>query len=134
MAKEASDIILTDDNFSSIVKAVMWGRNVYDSISKFLQFQLTVNVVAVIVAFTGACITQVRSNGNKRNEYQIQRRETLTHFNFDGVGPILERHLWRLSTDKKIWKGHKMYVTFTLSFLTWNNNSEPMHWHMFGLP
>uniref|UniRef100_A0A8C3HSB6 Calcium-transporting ATPase n=1 Tax=Chrysemys picta bellii TaxID=8478 RepID=A0A8C3HSB6_CHRPI len=58
VAKEASDIILTDDNFSSIVKAVMWGRNVYDSISKFLQFQLTVNVVAVVVAFTGACITQ----------------------------------------------------------------------------
>uniref|UniRef100_A0A8C2AHB4 Calcium-transporting ATPase n=1 Tax=Cyprinus carpio TaxID=7962 RepID=A0A8C2AHB4_CYPCA len=61
VAKEASDIILTDDNFSSIVKAVMWGRNVYDSISKFLQFQLTVNVVAVIVAFTGACITQVHA-------------------------------------------------------------------------
>jgi calcium-translocating P-type ATPase len=55
VAKEASDIILTDDNFTSIVKAVMWGRNVYDSIAKFLQFQLTVNVVAVIVAFTGAC-------------------------------------------------------------------------------
>jgi len=55
VAKEASDIILTDDNFSSIVKAVMWGRNVYDSIAKFLQFQLTVNVVAVIVAFLGAC-------------------------------------------------------------------------------
>ncbi|KAF7666908.1 hypothetical protein LDENG_00088480 [Lucifuga dentata] len=58
VAKEASDIILTDDNFNSIVKAVMWSRNVYDSISKFLQFQLTVNVVAVVVAFTGACITQ----------------------------------------------------------------------------
>merc|ERR1711892_1393942 len=55
VAKEASDIILTDDNFTSIVKAVMWGRNVYDSISKFLQFQLTVNVVAIIVAFIGAC-------------------------------------------------------------------------------
>jgi Ca2+ transporting ATPase len=55
VAKEASDIILTDDNFTSIVKAVMWGRNVYDSIAKFLQFQLTVNVVAVIVAFLGAC-------------------------------------------------------------------------------
>lgn len=65
VAKEASDIILTDDNFSSIVKAVMWGRNVYDSISKFLQFQLTVNVVAVIVAFTGACITQVDRSINK---------------------------------------------------------------------
>lgn len=58
VAKEASDIILTDDNFSSIVKAVMWGRNVYDSIAKFLQFQLTVNVVAVVVAFIGACAVQ----------------------------------------------------------------------------
>lgn len=56
VAKEASDIILTDDNFNSIVKAVMWGRNVYDSISKFLQFQLTVNVVAVVCAFVGACV------------------------------------------------------------------------------
>uniref|UniRef100_A0A915ACR4 Calcium-transporting ATPase n=1 Tax=Parascaris univalens TaxID=6257 RepID=A0A915ACR4_PARUN len=55
VAKEASDIILTDDNFISIVKAVIWGRNVYDSIAKFLQFQLTVNVVAVTIAFIGAC-------------------------------------------------------------------------------
>nr|CDS31938.1 expressed protein [Hymenolepis microstoma] len=54
VAKEASDIILTDDNFTSIVKAVMWGRNVYDSIAKFLQFQLTVNCVAITVAFIGA--------------------------------------------------------------------------------
>lgn len=58
VAKEASDIILTDDNFTSIVKAVMWGRNVYDSIAKFLQFQLTVNVVAIVVAFVGACAIQ----------------------------------------------------------------------------
>jgi Ca2+ transporting ATPase len=57
VAKEASDIILTDDNFSSIVKAVMWGRKVYDSIAKFLQFQLTVNIVAVSVAIIGATIT-----------------------------------------------------------------------------
>lgn len=42
VAKQASDIILLDDNFASIVKAVKWGRNVYDSIAKFLQFQLTV--------------------------------------------------------------------------------------------
>src|SRR5215475_9931926 len=54
VAKEASDIILLDDNFSSIVKAVLWGRNVYDSIRKFVQFQLTVNIVAVVVAFVGA--------------------------------------------------------------------------------
>jgi len=54
VAKEASDIVLLDDNFSSIEKAVLWGRNVYDSIRKFIQFQLTVNIVAVIVAFVGA--------------------------------------------------------------------------------
>lgn len=54
VAKEASDIIITDDNFSSIVKAVMWGRNVYDSIAKFVQFQVTVNVVAITTAFLGS--------------------------------------------------------------------------------
>lgn len=47
IAREAASVILLDDNFESIVKAVMWGRNIYDSIKKFLQFQLTVNVVAV---------------------------------------------------------------------------------------
>ena len=52
--KEAADIILMDDNFDSIVKAVKWGRNVYDSVRKFLQFQLTVNVVAIVIAFYGA--------------------------------------------------------------------------------
>eukprot|EP01117_Protostelium_nocturnum_P020224 TRINITY_DN8_c0_g2_i1.p1 TRINITY_DN8_c0_g2~~TRINITY_DN8_c0_g2_i1.p1 ORF type:complete len:1045 (-),score=339.09 TRINITY_DN8_c0_g2_i1:59-3193(-) len=54
VAKDACDIILMDDNFSSIEKAVMWGRGVYDSIQKFLQFQLTVNIVAVVIAFVGA--------------------------------------------------------------------------------
>ena len=53
VAKDASDIILMDDNFNSIVQAIKWGRNVYDSIAKFLQFQLTVNVVAVVLAFLG---------------------------------------------------------------------------------
>ena len=56
VAKEASDIIITDDNFTSIVKAISWGRNVYDSISKFLVFQLTVNVVAVSVSLIGAAV------------------------------------------------------------------------------
>jgi len=55
VAKEACDIILTDDNFSSIVKAVIWGRNIYDSISKFLQFQLAATCVAVTLVFVGAC-------------------------------------------------------------------------------
>jgi Ca2+ transporting ATPase len=54
VAKSACDIMLTDDNFASIVKAILWGRNVFDSISKFIQFQLTVNIVAISVAVVGA--------------------------------------------------------------------------------
>lgn len=54
LAKEASDIVLLDDNFASIVTSVMWGRNIYDSIRKFLQFQLTVNLVALAMSFLGA--------------------------------------------------------------------------------
>ena len=56
VAKDASDIVLMDDNFVSIVKAVMWGRNVYDSIRKFLQFQLTVNVGALLISFVSAVL------------------------------------------------------------------------------
>eukprot|EP00750_Incisomonas_marina_P002671 INCI12548.2.p1 GENE.INCI12548.2~~INCI12548.2.p1 ORF type:complete len:1364 (-),score=264.61 INCI12548.2:3126-6926(-) len=54
IAKGACDIVLMDDNFKSIVQAVKWGRNVFDSIGKFLQFQLTVNVVALFIAMLGA--------------------------------------------------------------------------------
>ena len=58
MAKEAAGIILLDDNFNSIVRAVVWGRNIYDNIRCFLQFQLTVNVVAVVLAMVGAITIQ----------------------------------------------------------------------------
>ena len=56
IAKAAADIILMDDSFHSIVKAVMYGRNVYDCIRKFVQFQLTVNVVAVFMTLLGGII------------------------------------------------------------------------------
>lgn len=51
VAKEASDIILMDDNFASIVKAILWGRSIKACVQKFLQFQLTVNIVAVSITF-----------------------------------------------------------------------------------
>ena len=54
IAKEASDIILMDDNFASIVKAIMWGRCVNDAVRKFLQFQISTNITAVIVTFVSA--------------------------------------------------------------------------------
>ena len=54
VAKEASAIILMDDNFNSIVKAMMWGRAVNDAVKKFLQFQVTVNITAVMLTFVSA--------------------------------------------------------------------------------
>ena len=56
IAKEASDIIIIDNNFSSIVVAIIYGRNIYDNIRKFLQFQLSVNFCACLLVFICACI------------------------------------------------------------------------------
>ena len=58
LAKMASDIVILDDNFSSIVSALKWGRCIYDNIRSFLQFQLTVNLCGMAVTFSGACIMQ----------------------------------------------------------------------------
>lgn len=53
VAKEASDIILLDDNFKTIVTGILWGRTIYENIQRLIQFQLTVNLVALLVAFIG---------------------------------------------------------------------------------
>ncbi|RDX93615.1 Calcium-transporting ATPase 2, plasma membrane-type, partial [Mucuna pruriens] len=57
VAKESADVIILDDNFSTIVTVAKWGRSVYINIQKFVQFQLTVNVVALLVNFSSACMT-----------------------------------------------------------------------------
>ncbi|XP_054803997.1 calcium-transporting ATPase 4, plasma membrane-type-like isoform X1 [Prosopis cineraria] len=57
VAKENADVIIMDDNFSTIVNVARWGRAVYINIQKFVQFQLTVNVVALVINFFSACFT-----------------------------------------------------------------------------
>ena len=56
VAKSAADIVLTNDDFCSIEVAIKYGRNIFDNVRKFLQFQLTVNVAALIIVFTGSVI------------------------------------------------------------------------------
>lgn len=51
VSKEASDVVLLDDSFATIVKAVEWGRNIYENFKRFISFQLTVNLASVIVVF-----------------------------------------------------------------------------------
>lgn len=54
VAKEAADIILLDDNFKSIVTAVKWGRNIFACVRKFLQFQLVINIGAIVILIVGS--------------------------------------------------------------------------------
>src|SRR6266404_341274 len=56
VAKEASKIVLLDDSFATIVKAVHWGRSLYENIQRFIQFQLTINVSALVIAFLGPLV------------------------------------------------------------------------------
>lgn len=58
IAQKAAHIVILDDSFASIVVAVTWGRNIYTSIRKFIQFQMTLNIVASSSAFIGACLLQ----------------------------------------------------------------------------
>ncbi|TKY67943.1 putative calcium-transporting ATPase 11 [Spatholobus suberectus] len=57
VAKENADVIVMDDNFTTIVNVTRWGRAVYINIQKFVQFQLTVNVVALMLNFVSACVS-----------------------------------------------------------------------------
>lgn len=66
VAKESADVLILDDNFSTIVTVARWGRSVYTNIQKFVQFQLTVNIVALIVNFSSACLTGKPSKLDQR--------------------------------------------------------------------
>ncbi|KAJ4849530.1 Alpha carbonic anhydrase 4 [Turnera subulata] len=57
VAKESADVIIMDDNFTTIVNVARWGRSVYINIQKFVQFQLTVNVAALMINFISACVS-----------------------------------------------------------------------------
>lgn len=50
VSKNAADIILTDDNFTTIIDGIKWGRGVYENFQRFIQFQITVNIIAFLVA------------------------------------------------------------------------------------
>jgi len=131
VAKEASDIILTDDNFASIVKAVMWGRNVYDSISKFLQFQLTVNVLAVSLALISAIIITdsplravqmlwinliMDTFASLALATEPPSEELLKRKPYGRNKPLLSRHMWLFIA------GHSLYQLTVMLVLVFAGN------------
>lgn len=55
-AKEAASVVLIEDDFEAGLRAVMWGRNIYANVSRFLQFQVTVNISVIATVFFGIII------------------------------------------------------------------------------
>ena len=130
VAKEASSIILMDDNFSSIVKAMMWGRAVNDAVAKFLQFQVTVNITAVVLAFVSAVSSASRTSvltavqllwvnlimdtfaalalaTDAPTEKILDRKPS------PKSAPLITTNMWKMITGQAI---YQLVVTFTLYF------------------
>jgi len=130
VAKEASSIILLDDNFSSTITALMWGRAVNDAVKKFLQFQITVNITAVVLTFVSAVSND--SNHSVLTAVQLLWvnliMDTLAALALATDAPtkkILNRppqpksealitiNMWKMITGQAI---YQLVVTFTLYF------------------
>ncbi|KAJ5975946.1 ATPase P-type K/Mg/Cd/Cu/Zn/Na/Ca/Na/H-transporter [Penicillium waksmanii] len=103
VAKEASDIILMDDNFASIVKAMAWGRTVSDAVKKFLQFQITVNITAVVLTFVSAVASPTRDS-------VLSAVQLLPESKAD---PLITLTMWKMIVGQSI---YQLVVTFVLNF------------------
>lgn len=96
VAKEASDIVIMDDNFSSIDKAILYGRTIFNSIRKFIIFQLTINVTAVLISFVAPLVAPLVGMDNPLSITQILWvnlvMDTLAALAFGGE-PALKRFM-----------------------------------------
>ncbi|MGM0598839.1 MAG: calcium-translocating P-type ATPase, PMCA-type [Candidatus Rifleibacteriota bacterium] len=115
VAREASDIVLLDDSFPSLVKGIMWGRSLYENIQRFVMFQLTINFVALSVALTGPFI------GVKM---------PLTVIQMLWVNLIMDTFAaLALATEPPHWKVMSRFPRNPGDFIV----SRPMYKHIFGV-
>lgn len=109
VAKESGDIVILDDNFSSIKKAVLYGRTIYKSIKKFVAFQMTINIAAVAVSILGPIIGVDKPLGITQMLWVNLVMDTLAAIAFGGEGALgrymLEKPRRRDEDiiDKKMW-------------------------------
>lgn len=88
MAKESADIVVLDDNFATIVQVAKWGRSVYNNIQKFVQFQLTVNIVALVINFVSACITGMKWKISCLFKFSMKTTGSKQSLYFSGTAPL----------------------------------------------
>ncbi|MBF0202717.1 MAG: calcium-translocating P-type ATPase, PMCA-type [Desulfamplus sp.] len=128
VAKEAGDIVILDDNFISIEKAVLYGRTIFKSIRKFVVFQLTINVSAVLISFIGPLIGLVQPLSITQMLWVNLVMDTLAALAFGGE-PALKRYMNELpkrrdedivSTDMRssIFTGGIFISALSIYFLT----------------
>lgn len=109
-AKEAGDLILTDDNFSSIKNAVLYGRTIFKSIKKFINYQLTINVAAVTVSVLGPLTGMYKPLNISQMLWVNLVMDTLAAMAFGGEAALkkylLEKPIKRDEKiiDKKMWQ------------------------------
>ncbi len=109
IAKESGDIVILDDNFSSIKKAVLYGRTIYKSIKKFVTFQMTINIAAMSVSILGPIVGIDKPLGITQMLWVNLVMDTLAAIAFGGEGALsrymLERPRPRNEEiiDKKMW-------------------------------
>eukprot|EP01062_Namystynia_karyoxenos_P074559 TRINITY_DN714_c0_g3_i1.p1 TRINITY_DN714_c0_g3~~TRINITY_DN714_c0_g3_i1.p1 ORF type:complete len:1121 (+),score=414.98 TRINITY_DN714_c0_g3_i1:131-3364(+) len=143
VAKKACKIILLDNNFVSVVRAVKWGRNVNDSIRKFLQFQFTVNIVLLVITFVGTVGNVANDNDGEPPLTSIQLlwanliMDTLAalalstekpHEDADGHSNLLDRPPTYRSAPligRKMWRFIGCGVAFQLAVMTFLMYTKP---------
>ncbi len=109
IAKESGDIVILDDNFSSIKKAVLYGRTIYKSIRKFITFQMTINIAAVSVSILGPIVGIDKPLGITQMLWINLVMDTLAAIAFGGEAALgrymLEKPKQRDESiiDKKMW-------------------------------
>lgn len=133
VAKEAGDIVILDDNFASIKKAVLYGRTIYNSIKKFVAFQLTINIAAVAVSVLGPIIGIERPLGIVQMLWVNLCMDTLAAIAFGGEAALsrymLEKPRRRDEDiiDKKMWSAVAVGGIFISAVSTFMFISQDMY-------
>jgi calcium-translocating P-type ATPase len=119
VAKEASEIIIMDDNFSSIDKAILYGRTIFNSIRKFIIFQLTINVAAVLISFVSPLLGMENPLSITQILWVNLVMDTLAALAFGGE-PALKRFMRERpkKRDENIVSGYMWSAILTGSLLT----------------
>ncbi len=134
VAREAGDIVILDDSFSSIKKAVLYGRTIYKSIKRFITFQMTINIAAVAVSILGPIIGIEKPLGITQMLWVNLVMDTLAAIAFGGEGALAKymtekpRRRDENIMDQKMWGAIAVGALFISAMSVFMFISQDMHY------